>query len=175
MYALCRDSLSGDTSLAVHRLVLLVYGTQQSKPDVVNEGSDMYTASYKITSENVQCLLSQESKQFMLVAYCNFNAMLSYRLDKDFALVFASMIDMTPDSVTVTVESMRKVNKDEVDALKLSMEIEWRSVLLPRDAENQQGFELQTSKEAAYWSEPAMKLRRMESEAHTPERARTRK
>ena len=67
-----------------------------------------------------------------LVGYSDFKKSLAYRLDTEVALVLVSAVERDgPASVTVTVEHMKNVSKDEKSALHRSMTLEWKSVLCP--------------------------------------------
>ena len=123
-----------------------------------------------MTSSNTTCLLSDPPVHINLVGYCNFKGILTYRLDKETALVLVSSVTINADaSIDATVEHVRKLSKDEVAALKLSMNAEWKSLLLqdsPEQATPQRAYPVEDS---SYWSgERAVKMRRLQSEPKSP-------
>ena len=127
--------------------------------------------TFKVVSEHVTCLLSESPNavQLQLVAYCDFDKSLAYRLDKERALVLVSAVEFHEPGtrITATVENMEKISKDEWKALQRAMTLEWRSVLTTI------GTNLSTPKRVSssdqeYWTQSASKLRRLESEPVTP-------
>ena len=66
--------------------------------------------------------------------------MLQHRLDKDTALVLASAVEVAPDTQekTFTVEHMVKVQ--DGDKLKMSLDVEWKVVLLSEVNEERQQY-----------------------------------
>ncbi len=94
--------------------------------------------------------------------YCDFKSMLQYRLDKDIALVLASAveIDGSTGAKTCTVERIEKVQ--DVQALKGSLDIEWRTVLLePKMEEDAYA----SPNKVEYWDRAVNRLKRIISEA----------
>ena len=98
---------------------------------------------------------------------------MAYRLDKETALVLASVV-ATPapgsasDPLVTTMEQILKVSRDEVAALTISMGAEWKAVLSEADAQANTPKRL-SSQEQGYWSvERANKIRRMQSEPQSP-------
>ena len=82
-------------TLSLHRALLLVEGTTQSKiKPLGSDGSQsMEEQSFQVTSTDVICLLSKQKKHEMkltLTGYCSFNEMLAFKLDNDKALVIVS-------------------------------------------------------------------------------------
>ena len=91
--------------------------------------------------------------------------MLTYRLDSETALVLVSAIsDAASGGVkTATVEHMRKVSRDEKEALQCAMALEWKSVLTAVESDDALPEPL-SAREPEYWGQPASKLRRLQSE-----------
>ena len=79
--------------VGAHRVLLLVRGTQATNCDSVDEALPMPQQTFKITSNNAQCLLSDPTVALTLVGYSDFKGMLAYRLDNEVALVLASAVD----------------------------------------------------------------------------------
>ena len=85
-------------------------------------------------------MLSDVDKFVDLVGYCDYDGMLTYRLDQEAALVLVSAITPAgdaPNSVSAnessflaTIEHMQKISADEKAALVKSLDTEWKSVLL---------------------------------------------
>ena len=175
--ALKRDA--GDP-LGAFRVVLLIQGTGKTLVHIIDDTVPAQQQTFKVVSEHVTCLLSESSNavQLQLVAYCDFDKSLAYRLDKEKALVLVSAVEFhEPDSassvltpgtrITATVENMEKNSKDEWKALQRAMTLEWHSVLTTI------GTNLSTPKRVSssdqeYWTQSASKLRRLESEPVTP-------
>jgi hypothetical protein len=165
-----RSDFSG--SLGAHRVLLLVQGTCESTVDPVGESTvSLHEQSYKVHSTKVRCLLSDGEQYVDLVGYCSFAGMLTYRLDKDVALVRVSAVaPPAPDSVSAggpafvaTIEHMQKVGADEKASLLVSLATEWKSVL---DQESKP--EGVSATQSEYWDQPASKLRRLLSEPASP-------
>ena len=152
---------------AAHRVLFLVEGTTTSKVDPLGEVTRMSDNSFKVTSPGVKCLLSEKETYVDLVGYCDSNAMLAYRLDKDVALVLVSAIE-APGSVSAhsvaTIEHIQKVTATEKDSLLQSLAVEWKTALTDSSTAGLSG------KEPAYWDQRASKLRRIESEPITPQK-----
>ena len=109
-----------------------------------------------------------------LVAYCDFDTMLTYRLDLESALVLVSAVEVPASDkasedkcVTATVEHMVKVSRDDIRSLHLAMTLEWKSVLSVT-TEDPSGQKPVRSSAAAYWDVPVAKLRRLASEPTSP-------
>ena len=101
--------------------------------------------------------------------------MMTYRLDTETALVLASAVEYMQDiegvqnkRFAVTVEYMQKISKDEKNALTLSMNLEWKSVLT-KMADLESSPERVSSRAEEYWSaERTPKVRRIQSEPQSP-------
>ena len=126
--------------------------------------------TFKVTSSSTTCLLSDPPVHINLVGYCNFKGMLTYRLDKETALVLVSYVTINGDaSIDATVEHIQKLSKDEVAALKLSMNVEWKSLLLQNTQDQATPQKTYPVKDSLYWSgQRAAKMRRMQSEPKSP-------
>ena len=165
--ALRKDS--GD-KIAAHRVLLLVVGTCDSKlePLASEDGQPLSAAKFIVGSSSVQCLLSQPPVFVDLHGYCDFGGTLQYRLDTEFALVLISSVSASgSERPVLTVEHMQKVNSEEKDALLKSLAVEWTSVL---SSSSESGSADQLSPaEIKYWEEPRQKMRRIASEAHSPQ------
>jgi hypothetical protein len=168
-----RSDISGE--LGAHRVLLLVEGTRESTLDQVGDSAaSLQEQSYKVHSPKVRCLLSAGDQYVDLVGYCGFAGMLTYRLDKDVALVLVSAVTpLAPDSVSAggpafvaTIEHMQKVGAEEKASLLVSMAAEWKSAL--GQESSPEGV---PASQSEYWEQPASKLRRLESEPRTPVKA----
>ena len=73
------------------------------------------------------------------------------------------------ESVTVTVEHMIKISKDEKNALERAMTLEWKSVLTAISEDSSLPKRV-SSAAPEYWAQPATKLRRLQSEPASPKR-----
>ena len=104
-----------------------------------------------------------ESEEFVgLYGYCDFDSMLQYRLDKDTALVLASAVEVDPTTKvkTFSVERIDKVQ--DAEALKASLDIEWRTVLLKQEHRD---VEMHSSPlKPEYWDRDVKRLKRLISE-----------
>ena len=91
--------------------------------------------------------------------------MLTYRLDKDVALVLVSAwSSLGTDRPVATIEHMQKVRESEKDSLLLALTVEWKAALtdgIPKHTT------ISSPQQAEYWERPA-KLRRIQSEAKSP-------
>ena len=129
------------------------------------------------------CPLSEPPAQVDLVGYCDFNNMLTYRLDRECALILASAVDCgAPGSAsaagaagnarpTATIEHVTKLSKDEVAELTRSLAEEGKAVLTTtQDSTEVVATPERHSKDpgSGYWSEERQhKVRRLASE-HVP-------
>ena len=154
---------SDKVCLTAHRVLLLVQGTSPSVLDPVGqEGTPLEAQSFRVTSTKTRCLLSESEEFVNLYGYCDYKSMLQHRLDKDTALVLASAVEVDPTTnmKTFTVESIDKVQ--DVEALKASLDIEWRTVLLK---EEHRDVELYSSPlKPEYWGRDVKRLKRIISE-----------
>ena len=91
-------------TLSLHRALLLVEGTTQTKiKPLGSDGRHLEEQSYQVTSTDVICLLSKQKNHEMkltLTGYCSFNEMLAFRLDNDKALVTPFGADNTTAAPT---------------------------------------------------------------------------
>lgn len=147
--------------LSAHRVVLLVQGTTPSVlTSLGDSGQPLAAQAFRVSSKNVKCLLSDEEVFVHLYGYCDMDAMLQYRLDKETALVYASAVDVDGSEKTFTVEHMEKVQ--DSGALRASLEAEWQTALLespPAEKEKQA-----SPLKAEYWDRDVKRLKRMISE-----------
>jgi hypothetical protein len=132
------------------------------KPLQETSAHPLESQSFRVISQSVQCLLSEEDVFIDLHGYCGFESMLQYRLDKDMALVIVSAWDHSSEQErpVATIEHITKVASGDVSALKESLEQEWRAALTKNPAETSDKFR----EPWEYWERPAKKVRRMESE-----------
>ena len=170
--------------LAAFRVLLLIQGTQDTDIDIIDDGTTPQEQTFKMISNNTRCLLSDTPTTVQLVAYCDFKKSLTYRLDREMALVLVSAVERhrpgsaslgasganssaakAPEGqyITATVEHMVKISKDEMKALECAMTLEWKSVLTTT-GEHAASPKRLSSTELEYWTSPVSKLRRMESE-----------
>ena len=173
--------------IGANRVLLLVRGTTSTHMEPIQEGKDMAEQTFKVSSTAADCLLSDQPAKVNLVGYCDFNKMLTYRLDTESALILASAVDCpAPGSAsaageanpTATIESVTKLSKDEVGALTRSLAVE-RKAVLTTAAQDSSGVigtpdahSLQKSSkdpDSEYWSEGRQrKVRRLVSEPCSP-------
>ena len=168
--------------LGAHRVLLLVQGTQETNCDPIDENQPMTEQTFKVTSRNARCLLSDSAACVTLKGYSDFKKIMQYRLDMETALVLVSAVTFeapgsasagssiqgAPDApCVVSVEHMQKLSKDDVTALVVSMAAEWKSVLTaPQDLCKR---EFQSASDKAYWTpESVTKVRRVQSEPMSP-------
>ena len=174
--------------LGAHRVLLLVQGTQETNCDPIDENLPMGEQTFKVTSHNARCLLSEPAARVTLEGYSDFKKIMQYRLDTETALVLVSAVTfgapgsasagsimessvdaaVAPDApCVVSVEHMQKLSKDDVTALVVSMAAEWKSVLTaPQDLCKR---EFQSASDKAYWTpESVTKVRRVQSEPMSP-------
>ena len=124
--------------LAAHRVLLLVQGTCASKLDAIDASKGLKDQAFNICSPKVRCLLSATQQHIDLVGYFDFDGTLTYRLDKEAALVLVSAVSpASPDSVSAggsklvaVIEHMQKVSSDDKASLLQSLDAEWKSVLV---------------------------------------------
>ena len=158
----------GENMTSVHRLLMLVQGTETSKLEKLDEQDTVY----RVSSLNVKCMVSKKEdnkgKDFHLDlhGYCPFDNMLEHNLGKDTALVCVSAWDVNEGGRPIaTVEYMTKVNTD-VDKVIRHLLAEWNAASMSHATE--QGQLIINPGTNEYWSRPAKRLKRMSSEA-TPE------
>lgn len=138
----------------------------------------MCEQTYKVTSTGAVCLLSDKEETVNLVGYCDFNEMLTYRLDTECALILASAVECpAPGSAsdracpTATIEHVTKLSKDEVASLTHSLAVEWQAVLTMPSSDSSAFSTPKSTKDPAgeYWSdERQRKVRRLVSEPLSP-------
>ena len=168
-----------DKIIGANRVWLLVRGQCETKMDPLHDKMELTSQEFKVFSEESRCLLSDPAEdtdgKVNLVGYCDFHKMLTYRLDKEAALVLASAVQC-PDGKdgacrTATIEHVVKLSKDEVTALQRSMAVEWKAILTsPPEAASPAASQMSTKdKDGDYWSEGRQrKVRRIVSEPHSP-------
>ena len=150
--------------IGAHRVLLLVQGTCSSELAPFGaEGQSLTAQSYRASSKNVKCLLSDSDVSLNLHGYCDFQGMLQYRLDKDVALVLVSAWDQHEDTKAVTcrIENMAKVSNAQ--QLRHTLRQEWKTALT-RNPQEEQMDSYTSPLRKEYWERPAKKLRRMISE-----------
>ena len=104
MQGLClrSDNSSDEPDLVpCFRIYLLVKGAVESGLDPLDANiTDMRTPTCCVTSQRTKCLLSTEGDvRIDLTCYCNFNSMLTYRLDKQSALISVSNVQQGSDAI----------------------------------------------------------------------------
>ena len=167
-------------NIGANRVMLLVRGTSETKMEPLQEGKEIAEQTFKVSSMAADCLLSEPPAQVDLVGYCDFNNMLTYRLDRECALILASAVDCgAPGSAsaagaagnarpTATIEHVTKLSKDEVAELTRSLAEEWKAVLTTtQDSTEAVATPERHSKDprSGYWSEEHQrKVRRLVSE-----------
>ena len=158
-----------DEPISAYRVLLLVQGTCESTLDVHGsaDGQSLEAQSFLVTSEKVRCLLSTSETYVDLRGYCDFKSMLTYRLDRDCALVLASAISNDGERSMLTVEHMSKIGTDR-DIMVKSLTAECTAALGdPLAGEN---ITLAAPDSQEYWEEPPRKVRRIVSELASPPR-----
>ena len=165
--ALRRD---GGEPVGAYRMFLLLKGTCETTADPIDATLPLDDQTFKVTSSSTTCLLSDPPVHINLVGYCNFRGMLAYRLDTETALVLVSSVTINGDaSIDATVEHIRKLSRDEVAALKLSMNAEWKSLLVQDTRDQATPQKTHPVQDSEYWSgQRAAKMRRMQSEPKSP-------
>ena len=116
--------------IGAHNVFLLVQGTNKTVVEPLGaEGQSLEAQSFRIKSENVRCLLSGEEIHVDLHGYCDYDTMLQYRLDKDYAVVLASAWTHDPGSAKplATIEYMAKIA--HVKPVQDAMMEEWKAAL----------------------------------------------
>ena len=171
----------GDKIIGANRVLLLVRGTQKTILEPLEEGKALCEQTYKVTSTGAVCLLSDKDETVNLVGYCDFNEMLTYRLDTECALILASAVECpAPGSAsdracpTATIEHVTKLSKDEVASLTHSLAVEWQAVLTMPSSDSSAFSTPKSTKDPAgeYWSdERQRKVRRLVSEPLSPKAA----
>ena len=172
-----------DLLVGAHRLLLLVRGTTKTTLDPIDATKPVDQQVFKVSSE-ADCLLSDTPMKVNLVGYCDFAKMLTYRLDRESALVLVSAIDLTAPSapgsagdpagsgLVCTVERVTKLSKDEVAALTISLAAEWKAILTNQDGATAGVTPPPVSSadpSSPYWSEERQrKVRRVLSEPQSP-------
>ena len=174
--------------IGANRVLLLVRGTSSTKMEPIQEDRDLAKQSFKVSSTGALCLLSDSQSPMNLVGYCDFNKMLTYRLDTEAALVLASAVECpAPGSAiampaagdvcpTATIEHVTKLSKDQVAALTQSLAVEWKAVLTTAaqcsaETIGTPEWRAKSSKDpnSDYWSEERQrKVRRLQSEPASP-------
>jgi len=154
--------------ISAHRVLLLVQGTADTKLDPIGEGTSLTDQVYRVTSPMARCLLSTSETHIDLHGYCDFNGILTYRLDKDVALVLVSAVGAGPvsDRPVFTVEHMQKPGEEDKHSLLQSLAVEWKTALTNESMAD--GSAYTSPQKAEYWEQPPSKLRRIESEAPSP-------
>ncbi len=181
--ALTRDD---EKLVGAHRVLLLVRGTSDAVCDPIADDKPVQEQIFKVTSKSVLCLPSDPPVHLDVVGYCDYKKMMTYRLDKEAALVLASAV-ASPSSgavsgsansvaaegeptvrATFTIEHLTRVSKDEAAALLDNMPCEWKAILTssPDSATTPAP---KSANDDGYWSEErASKVRRMASEPQSP-------
>ena len=173
MQGLCLrcDDIAGEPDLVpCFRVYILVTGTQASDLDPLQaEITDMKKQAYCVTSRNAKCMLSTEKDaRIDLMCYCDFGGMLTYRLDTECALVSVTNVEEKDGRLQAAVEHVDKVSNHQLDAIKESLDVEWKTSLTSMGCGSLDQFESPAKPE--YWTEPARKVRRLSSDPQTPKR-----
>jgi hypothetical protein len=149
---------------------LLVQGTSKSKLEPFGaQGQSLTAMSYRVTSQQVRCLLSEKPTFVDLHGYCDFDSMLAYRLDTDVALVYVSALSVIKGTgnTVATVELIQKVGDNEKESLLQSLAVEWKTALTNFDSSAE---DFQSPNKPEYWERSAKRIRRMDSELQSPDR-----
>ena len=176
--------------IGANRVLLLARGTSSTEMESIQEGKELREQIFKVSSTAADCLLSDPPAQVNLVGYCDFTNTLTYRVDKESALILASAVQcLAPGSAsaagaagdacpTATIEHVTKLSKDEVAVLTRSLAEEWKAILTtatPGSA-NVAGTPERPilvgsprDPDSKYWSEERQrKIRRLLSEPASP-------
>ena len=155
-------------TIRAYNVFLLVQGTSKTVVEPLGtDGQPLEAQSFRVKSENARCLLSGKEILVDLHGYCDYDTMLQYRLDKDYAVVLVSAWTHDPGSARplATIESMVKIA--HVKPVQDAMMEEWKAALT-NDADTtakRKAGAYESPQKAEYWERPVKKLRRMESEA----------
>ena len=164
-------------------MLLLARGTGDTEMESAHENKDLTEQVFKVSSTAAACLLSDAPSRVNLVGYCDFGKMLTYRLDKESALILASAVQCpVPGSAnaagaadaerpTATIEHVTKLGKDEVTALARSLAAEWKAALTaaPQDSAETPPPKSAKDPTGEYWSEGRPPtVRRLVSEPPSP-------
>ena len=94
-----------------------------------------------MTSKNAKCLLSTEGDvRIDLKCYCNYNSMLTYRLDKQSALISVSNVQGKDGRYQAAVGHIDQISQNDIDAVKRSLDVEWKTALAHIGANSQDQF-----------------------------------
>jgi len=157
-----------DMKLQAHRIVMLVTGTTKSKLNPITKAPGSASDCFFVETFDVKCELSQTSEHVHLRGYCDFNNMLEYRLDSESAVIVVSAVDDEENGPKkLTVESMQKVSKSELENVVKSMTVEWKAALTKGEF-SQLPSEAPSSSE--YWNASNHGVKRLLSEPATPAR-----
>ena len=102
------------SGIGIYRAWLLVQGTTKAKltPIPGADSAEPEKQSFKVAAMAAKCLLSEEETMINLVGYCGYDEMLSFRLDKDVALVSISAFEGSPR--TGIMEHIVKIEKSQI-------------------------------------------------------------
>lgn len=154
------------------RAYLLVTGTEGTEMKPLIDGiSNMQEQEYIVTSKNVKCLLSDKCPSaFDLQCYCDWSSSLNYRLDKETAIVCIS--DLKPideDRFVAIVEHVEKVSKAELDDVRRSMTMEWKTALTQAGSASLDSC--MSPAKADFFQNPPRKVQRVSSDPQSPIRS----
>ena len=94
--------------------------------------------------------------------------MLTYRLDKQSALISVSNVQEKDGRLQAAVEHIDRISQHDIEAVKRSLDVEWKTALTLIGANSLDQFEPPAKSE--YWTAPRRKVARLSSDPKTPQR-----
>jgi len=94
--------------------------------------------------------------------------MLTYRLDKKSELISVSNVQQKDTRYQAAVEHMGPISQHVIEAVKRSLDVEWKTALTLIGANSLDRFE--SPAKLSYWTEPPRRVRRLGSDPATPQR-----
>ena len=164
------DPFGETTIVLAHRIFILVMRTQESELELLQDDNvGTRQQSFHVKSENAKCLLSVENQKVIdLKCYCSFDSVLNFRLDMESAWVSVTSVTEKDGRLEAAVDAMEKVRSDELEAIRNSLQAEWKTALTNMDTTT-----FDPSKPPAkedYWNDPKRKVARLISDPKTPTR-----
>ena len=149
---------------------ILVTGTQKSQLEPLQDDNmNIMQLSFHVKSENAKCLLSVEKQKAIdLKCYCSFDSMLRFRLDTESAWVSVTSVTEKDGRLEAVVDAMEKVRSDELEVIRNSLQVEWKTALTNIGTTTLDSF--QSPAKSYYWDEPQRKVARLISDPKTPNR-----
>jgi hypothetical protein len=83
-------------------------------------------------------------------------------------LISVSNVQEKDGRLQAAVEHIDQISKHDIEAVKTSLDVEWKTTLTNIDANSLDRFESPTKPE--YWTAPPRKVARLSSDPKTPQR-----